>query len=821
MMSQEGGKGKKRKESHQEKPYSGNIPGRITNQQSSARKKKRPRTNTSSKKNDASAHVSESLSRSFVTSSIEEEAAEKIDMLRKVPTVPLVARPRSRSVKSKASAVAKFVLDDLQKFIKKNTRLRPFDTEADTQTSAGAGTSSGADSSFSAGLEPLHIGDRSNSESGVSDDSAEHGAEDVADIYTPLLRLTKPRPDSGMRVPMFIRESEMYPCIKALFRYVDDAIDRSPSAGSTRRRLKVCCESDTTPSGADDYNRIDIGLSSRLKTPDDDASGELGKPDYGDMLAVIEAKRSIAEQTTAYRQMYMYTRNIYPEQAGRRFVWGLTFCDSVAHACILGHDNVFSSDAMDLSTSEGRSAFVALAVDMSFCESDQLGYDPNIYHNATRKRWEMSIYDDALKKQQTYHVLGCVQAADRVYGRHTRCFICRKVGSDSESGPEAAPEESAASNATSHGKRDILVKDAWPHAEIADGNRNQRARDEIEMMRTIDEKLGNDPDFQDKYPKVVAAGVVRQFCGSKRTPIEDTTENMFAKLGKDIIKDIPHRVHKRIAMEPVGLSIRKVRSVDELIVVAADVMKAHQEILRRCDILHRDLSLYNMLMTRDSDGMAHGMLIDFDCAVWASEESARPRANMTGTLPYMSIANLDELAIKRTSLDDWESLIYILCWLGTFGINDQDEKSVDTNKYLPIKAWAEGNAESSASSKRDQMTSAAFSSSIVSEFLDIEGYSALSILVLRLRSKLFDNPKVSSIARGTRRQKAVQLDLMANNQTVEQETKGYLDGRLDKSILDPFARRAEFEKEISDDLWNVMADAQQQALERIRQQRLQ
>ncbi|KAJ2228645.1 hypothetical protein IWW45_006518, partial [Coemansia sp. RSA 485] len=344
MMSQEGGKGKKRKESHQEKPRSGNIPERITNQQSSARKKKRPRTNTSSKKNDASAHVSESLSRSFVTSSIEEEAAEKIDMLRKVPTVPLVARPRSRSVKSKASAVAKFVLDDLQKFIKKNTRLRPFDTEADTQTSAGAGTSSGADSSFSAGLEPLHIGDRSNSESGVSDDSAEHGAEDVADIYTPLLRLTKPRPDSGMRVPMFIRESEMYPCIKALFRYVDDAIDRSPSAGSTRRRLKVCCESDTTPSGADDYNRIDIGLSSRLKTPDDDASGELGKPDYGDMLAVIEAKRSIAEQTTAYRQMYMYTRNIYPEQAGRRFVWGLTFCDSVAHACILGHDNVFSSD---------------------------------------------------------------------------------------------------------------------------------------------------------------------------------------------------------------------------------------------------------------------------------------------------------------------------------------------------------------------------------------------------------------------------------------------------------------------------------------------
>ncbi|KAJ2234400.1 hypothetical protein IWW45_003432, partial [Coemansia sp. RSA 485] len=245
---------------------------------------------------------------------------------------------------------------------------------------------------------------------------------------------------------------------------------------------------------------------------------------------------------------------------------------------------------------------------------------------------------------------------------------------------------------------------------------------------------------------------------------------------------------------------------------------AHQEILRRCDILHRDLSLYNMLMTRDSDGMAHGMLIDFDCAVWASEESARPRANMTGTLPYMSIANLDELAIKRTSLDDWESLIYILCWLGTFGINDQDEKSVDTNKYLPIKAWAEGNAESSASSKRNQMTSEAFSTRIASKFLKLEGYMVLAMLVMRLRIELFDNPKMSSIARGTREEEAVRMDLAVGNQTVEQETKGFLDEHLDKSILDPFARRAEFEKEISDDLWAVMADAQQQALERIRQQ---
>ncbi|KAJ1812287.1 hypothetical protein LPJ56_005551, partial [Coemansia sp. RSA 2599] len=514
-----------------------------------------------------------------------EEAAEKISGIRETSTVPLAVRPRSQLLISKADAAAEFVFEDLQRFIDERTRPGLLDIEADASNEANAD----AAGSLSAGLKSLRASGRSFDEL----DDPENDTD--ATIYEPLLKLVRPLAAGGMPVPQFRREPDMYPCIGALFRYVDDAIDRSLAAGNARRRLKVCSRTDTNPGGADDYTRIDIGLTFRQKTPDDDADAdaELDTPHYGDMLAVIEAKRMVSEQTRAYEQMYMYTRNMYSEQLDRRFAWGLTFCGSVVRACILGHDNVFASQAMDVSTTEGLKAFVLLAVDMSFCESDQLGYDPNISYNAENSRWEMEMYDDKSERQLKYHLRYVAQSADRVFGRHTRCFICREIEPSSEcesdGNPSPHPNASDICEQQQYNERDFLVKDAWPHAETRDENDQRRERDEIGMLRTINETLGDDPDLEGKYPQLISAGVVRQLCGDDRQPMRDTTEHIYAMLDQEVTRDVPRRIHKRIAMRPLGLPIRNVRSVDELIVVAADIMKAHLAILRRCDILHRDL----------------------------------------------------------------------------------------------------------------------------------------------------------------------------------------------------------------------------------------
>ncbi|KAJ2711137.1 hypothetical protein H4R23_006438 [Coemansia sp. Cherry 401B] len=80
------------------------------------------------------------------------------------------------------------------------------------------------------------------------------------------------------------------------------------------------------------------------------------------------------------------------------------------------------------------------------------------------------------------------------------------------------------------------------------------------------------------------------------------------------------------------------------------------------------------MFCRDDDGMVRGLLIDFDNAVLQSDLHNEQRPDQIGTFPYMSIGNLEQSSVKRTALDDWESLIYILCWLGTIGINREDQE---------------------------------------------------------------------------------------------------------------------------------------------------
>ncbi|KAJ2158648.1 hypothetical protein GGF46_003612 [Coemansia sp. RSA 552] len=67
-------------------------------------------------------------------------------------------------------------------------------------------------------------------------------------------------------------------------------------------------------------------------------------------------------------------------------------------------------------------------------------------------------------------------------------------------------------------------------------------------------------------------------------------------------------------------------------------------------------------------GEVHGVLIDFDNAVPASKAQMDYRPICTGTLPFMSINNLEKSKeVPRTALDDIESFEYVLLWLGTWG----------------------------------------------------------------------------------------------------------------------------------------------------------
>ncbi|ORX64931.1 hypothetical protein DL89DRAFT_296772 [Linderina pennispora] len=373
---------------------------------------------------------------------------------------------------------------------------------------------------------------------------------------------------------------------------------------------------------------------------------------YDDAFAVIEARPGKTRRTIdkAYAQLMQSTRSIYKAQFDRRFAFGLTVCDNEVRVCLFSNDVVFSSSALDISTAFGRQQFIELLVYWSLCDEDQLGFDTTVYWDKDNNYGTIECPDIADESScsaatKMYYFDKVLPGADSLFGRHTRCFL---VTDERPSGDKIKPK--------------FALKDTWPEA-TEDPARDRR--DEVMFMRRITEELVNS-DVEDLvYPRLEAGGRVSFDTDGGR--FEDNTRNALGplySLRKPDNTAIPFRVHKRLVMSPIGEPLETVESVHELIVVLGDAMRCHSEVLRRCNILHRDISNNNILVVREEGRPVRGLLVDFDCAVDVSEHQA-PNPENVGTFPYRSISNLFGSNVERTELDDWESLFYLLCHCAT------------------------------------------------------------------------------------------------------------------------------------------------------------
>ncbi|KAJ2720559.1 hypothetical protein GGI07_004523 [Coemansia sp. Benny D115] len=363
-----------------------------------------------------------------------------------------------------------------------------------------------------------------------------------------------------------------------------------------------------------------------------------------DIFAIIEAKSDTDDQSTAYEHLLLYTRNLYVYQYDRQFTWGFTVCSSILHMCIIVNDKVYSSDKIDFKEPEGRSELVTLLCNMSFCEVDQLGYDPSISFNKIADRWEIAIFDD------------------------------------DEIADDGISEEP------------VIVKDAWAFVpKTFEGIIYDDPCDEVNIMRKITKALSNDQNFAGMYLILEHGGVVQFADTDGKYTIKDNEEHVIGRLGENAISKNQIHVHKSLAMKLIGEPLYSVRSVDELIIVVADAILVCIEIWKKAKILHRDISDNNILITR-IDGWVRGMLIDFDNSLDISDLESLKRVaqqGMIGTLPFMSILNLENhQGGYYTVLDDLESTLYMLCWLAMFGVNAEDQKKDKRTKKdlseLPI-----------------------------------------------------------------------------------------------------------------------------------------
>ncbi|KAJ2546741.1 hypothetical protein EV175_005489 [Coemansia sp. RSA 1933] len=444
-----------------------------------------------------------------------------------------------------------------------------------------------------------------------------------------------------------------------------------------------------------------------------------------------------AETETTAALLSQYTRDIYAGQYNRRFVWGLAVGGKQVQVLFFGPNYALASHTMNMDEPDGRARLVKLLVNWSFCQSHRLGYDPTVTYNNELKCYEI-MADNREGTPATYYSSGVTIKPDRLFGRRTRCF----TASTTKPAPGIEIEP------------DIFIKDAWVEAtEHTDDDK----RDECRYLKSIAKMLDEVDGLDGKCPKFHGGGRVtisRIVAGRSVETVEDTGRSI---LNSSICKQLanktapPLRVHKRICVHGIGKPLKLVDNVFELICVVADVMECHWNIYEHCGIFHRDISVNNIMFTGCGSNIK-GMLIDFDHSIYKDDIDAVHNFKQSGTFPFMSINNLEGSTREYSVLEDWESFIYNLCWIGVYGWkktvdvakkpNSPKGAQQDQQEYKRISRWEQNNLYECADNKRTDLHSEELFYQITSQFdKSIPSVGCLKQVVCKLRKTLIDDHK--------------------------------------------------------------------------------
>ncbi|OSC97321.1 hypothetical protein PYCCODRAFT_1440300 [Trametes coccinea BRFM310] len=133
--------------------------------------------------------------------------------------------------------------------------------------------------------------------------------------------------------------------------------------------------------------------------------------------------------------------------------------------------------------------------------------------------------------------------------------------------------------------------------------------------------------------------------------------------------NVHRRRHYRLVTHTVGQSIKMLRGTEELLHSAYDVFIAMRDALAKDSRIHRDLSVGNIILVKETDrAIRKGYLIDWDASDRVDEQGESLQAGRAGTWAFMSIRMLEEENQdgKQIFKDDMEALIYVVLYCALF-----------------------------------------------------------------------------------------------------------------------------------------------------------
>ncbi|KAJ2756013.1 hypothetical protein GGI19_001194 [Coemansia pectinata] len=152
----------------------------------------------------------------------------------------------------------------------------------------------------------------------------------------------------------------------------------------------------------------------------------------------------------------------------------------------------------------------------------------------------------------------------------------------------------------------------------------------------------------------------------------------------------------------------------------------------KCKLLHGNINDRAIQFQETADGIK-GVLAGFDYASYSVGSTDATKAEAPVEFLFQSIRSLERLAApgepgmsnrKRaqalyTRLDDWESMLYVICILGTLSINqaERDRYPAGVSGFPFIKSWNTNHPFTASRAKREDMRSAYYFADSIASYI--------------------------------------------------------------------------------------------------------
>ncbi|KAA8910174.1 hypothetical protein FN846DRAFT_761310, partial [Sphaerosporella brunnea] len=370
---------------------------------------------------------------------------------------------------------------------------------------------------------------------------------------------------------------------------------------------------------------------------------------YWDQVRVVGELKSNPDKDGRDRtfiQLANYMREIFGTQPQRCWAFGFTLCGSLLRIFRFDRSGALGSTSIDIH--QQPKLFLGAMKFFLTPDSEAVGFDPTIRWNPFNTVVDV-VYDPTV---HFYRI--CHSFIVRRYAIATRGTVCWRARPFDQ--PDGSPWV-------------YVIKDQWRAFE--------RDQEGDILARVTPETVGLPKYIWHTDVRCGPTGSVMDVAGHVRKGIDhgaqdkgrtwirrltDTSRNLY-KTTDDGTR-LQKRVKTRLIMSPLGYPLLAFTSYRHLLLALRDAVLGHRHMYTEHNIVHRDVSLNNILLHPQRGTPAkfpYGFLIDFDFAIDRARLGLSGADFITGTFRYMSIDVLTgDMSEPHSPIQDLESFYYVL-----------------------------------------------------------------------------------------------------------------------------------------------------------------